>query len=117
MRTVTIAFDVDGTLIKEITESDGYRHEIINEDVRMMLVTLARLRNVRIHLWSGSGEAYARTRARELGITQYIYTYSSKTDAGFVPEIAVDDVETTSLGTFNLILASAHSSEERASAS
>lgn len=115
MKTVTIAFDVDGTLINEVTEANGYKHDVTDEEIRLMLVILSGFKNVHIHLWSGSGEAYAQNRARELGITQYIHTYSSKTGAGFVPDITIDDVEDMSLGTVNLILASAHSSEERAS--
>lgn len=94
-----IAFDVDGTLRKA-----GLGPPVADERIRTLLVTLASFRGVRIHVWSGSGELYARQMARELGVAPHVHSYSAKDPALFTPDIAVDDVADCRLGHFNLII-------------
>lgn len=56
MKSITIAFDIDGTL-RDNTITDSY---VANERIRTLLIILASMKNTRIMVWSGGGEAYAR---------------------------------------------------------
>lgn len=89
---ITVAFDVDGCL-RLPAGRQGY--PVANEPVRQLLVILWHLPGVRIHVWSGSGELYARQVAAELGIRPYVHSYSSKTDPTIEPDITFDDEEMT----------------------
>lgn len=55
MKQITIAFDCDGTLLNN-TKQDM----VANERIRTLLVILSSFKNVRIIVWSGGGELYAR---------------------------------------------------------
>lgn len=93
MNTVTVAFDVDGTLLADDDRA--------NEDIRALMRILHNFKNVRIVVWSGSGELYARQRAREMHLQHWADHYCHK---GAMPvDIAIDDVKTTNLGIINLI--------------
>lgn len=111
MKTVTIAFDVDGTL-RDNTVADKV---VANERIRSLLVILASFKNTNIVVWSGSGELYARQVAAELGLSQYVDQYASKNHLGMVdgvhqfdpeitPDVAVDDIQECELGNINLIV-------------
>lgn len=113
MKQISIAFDVDGTLISTEQNKDGI--PIINERIRNLLIILSSFKNVKIIVWSGGGEIYARQMARGLGITDYVDIYSSKNYQGAVdgkhsfapdihPDIAIDDIQACELGIFNLIV-------------
>jgi phosphoserine phosphatase len=117
VKTVTIAFDVDGTLIRN--DSDGDMDggaPIANERIRSLLVSLASFKNVRIVVWSGGGELYARQVAGAIGITKYVDKYAGKNLVGknpdgshqfkpdFTPDIAFDDIQSCELGVLNLIV-------------
>lgn len=103
MQKVTICFDVDGTLRDNTTEVVR-----ANEDIRELVRILTRFKNVRILVWSGSGELYARQVARELHITHWVDSYASKTDHKAIklvgPVIAIDDIQDTAIGDINLIV-------------
>lgn len=113
MKKVTIAFDVDGTLIETgYPASDKLK---INERIRDLLVILSSFKNVKIIVWSGGGELYARQVARIIGIDQYVDSYSTKNHQGKVggvhqfappikPDIAIDDIQACELGNLNLIV-------------
>lgn len=113
MKTVTIAFDVDGTLISN-TQNPNAAYKA-NERIRGLLIALASFKNVRIVVWSGGGELYARQVAREIGIAPYVNQYASKNHLGqdengrhmfnpdLRPDIAIDDIQDCTLGVFNLI--------------
>lgn len=107
MKSITIAFDVDGTLV----DSKGR----INERIRTLLITLASFKNVKIIVWSGGGELYARQIASKIGVTEYIDAFGDKNHLGlvngkhvfspdFVPDIAIDDIQACELGNINLIV-------------
>ena len=119
MRKLTIAFDVDGTLISNTrTTSNGL--PIANERIRSLLIILSTFKNVKIIVWSGGGELYARQMAMGLGITDYVDGYYSKNpqrtvgktetetrhvfSLDIVPDIAIDDIEDCDLGVLNLIV-------------
>ncbi len=113
MKKVVIAFDCDGTLIRDGAMDD---HEIVaNERIRSMLVSLARFKNVKIVVWSGGGELWARQVGAALGIDKYVWKYMTKNHLGkkdgkhvfqpdIVPDIAIDDIQDCELGNINLIV-------------
>jgi hydroxymethylpyrimidine pyrophosphatase-like HAD family hydrolase len=112
MKTVTIAFDIDGTL-RDNTVKDAF---VANERIRTLLITLASMKNTRILLWSGGGEAYARRSANALGIEKYVDEFADKGYGGYdaegraifhtdvKPDIAFDDIHEFDLGTINLVV-------------
>jgi hypothetical protein len=111
MKTVTIAFDVDGTLRSNKDDS-----MTANERIRTLLVALSSFKNTKIIVWSGGGELYARQAAAALGITKYVDDYATKNHLGqdeagrqlfspdLVPDIAIDDIQDCELGAINLIV-------------
>lgn len=114
MKTITIAFDVDGTLIKTSRIGSDARPSA-NERIRDLLVTLASFKNVQIVVWSGGGELYARQVGAVIGIDEYVDKYASKNylgkvkgkhqfDPEFTPDIAIDDIQDCVLGDINLIV-------------
>lgn len=114
MKDIIVAFDVDGTLIT--TESADTKQVVANERIRSLLIALASFKNVRIVVWSGSGELWARQAAAAIGIDKYVNSYASKNHLGkdasgkhifnpdLKPDIAIDDIQACELGTFNLIV-------------
>lgn len=100
MRRVVIAFDVDGTLRDNTKEG-----VIANEDIRSLLRILSKFKNTKIIVWSGSGEFYARQCAREMHIEHWVDRYASKTEwKDLQVDIAIDDIQDTSIGLINLIV-------------
>lgn len=115
MKKITIAFDVDGTL-----RNNQKDFPIANERIRTLLITLASFKNVRIIVWSGGGELYARQMARVLHVDDYVDGYASKNPQRTVgreetatklvfkpdiePDIAIDDIQDCDLGKINLIV-------------
>lgn len=114
MKQVVVAFDVDGTLIQTEYEMKGAPK--VNEHIRSLLVALSSFKNVRIIVWSGGGELYARQIANLIGIAEYVDDYASKNHQGkdadgkhiftpdFKPDIAIDDIQACELGLLNLIV-------------
>lgn len=115
MKTITIAFDCDGTLL------DNTVGEMkANERIRSMLIAFSHFKNVKIAVWSGGGETYARQVARALAITDYVDIYAGKNPQRNVgvtetatrhvfkpdiePDIAIDDIQDCDLGIINLIV-------------
>lgn len=101
MRQVVVAIDVDGTLRNnQITD-----RVVANEDIRDLVRILHRMKNVYIIVWSGSGHLYARQCAKEMHIDQWVNEFASKTEhKELTPDIAIDDIQDTALGHFNLIV-------------
>ena len=114
MKKITIAFDCDGTLIT--TESADNQKIVPNERIRTLLVALASFKNVKIIVWSGGGEMWARQVVRELGLTKYVDKIMAKNIIGIddeghpiitadiTPDIAIDDMHRCELGILNLIV-------------
>lgn len=120
MRKVTIAFDIDGTL-----RDNNYQDRVVaNEAIRTLLITLSSFKNVKILVWSGGGELYARQVVAALGLSKYVDSYADKqytkcqcaeNTTGNVcnhhvfatdlkPDIAIDDIQACELGNINLIV-------------
>lgn len=113
MKQVTIAFDCDGTLIRNGAADE---HQIVaNERIRSMLIAFAHFKNVKIIVWSGGGELWARQVGAALGIDKYVDLYATKNHLGKIdgkhvfnpditPDIAIDDIQDCTLGVINLIV-------------
>jgi phosphoserine phosphatase len=114
MNKVTIAFDVDGTLIRNGAADE---HQIrANERIRGLLIALAHSKNVKIVVWSGGGELWARQAAAAIGVDTYVDEYASKNligkdehgkyifDPDLQPDIAIDDIQDCVLGKINIIV-------------
>lgn len=117
MQKVIVAFDVDGTLIRNAPREPG---EIVtpgmpnNDDVPIVhwintLQVLSTCKNVRIVVWSGGGKSYAAVWGHRLGLDQYVWRYASKLEheqlkAQCDTLIAFDDIQATRLGDANLIV-------------
>lgn len=115
MKKTLIAFDVDGTLI-----NNKYDRPVANERIRTLLVTLSSFKNVKILVWSGGGELYARQVAQAIGIDKYVDQYADKEyikcpdcdepcdhhvfGTTIKPDIAIDDIQACKLGNINLIV-------------
>lgn len=113
MKTITVAFDCDGTLIQNGALAE---HQIVaNERIRSLLIAMAHMKNVRTVVWSGGGELWARQVGAALGIDKYVDQYAdkmlvSRNEAGILvfnpelkPDLAFDDQD-CELGTFNIIV-------------
>lgn len=97
MRWVVVAFDVDGTLI------DAGPH--FYEPIIQLLKILAKFKNIKIVMWSGGGKEYAARWGRLLGLDEFVWKYASKTEHEQIkPDIAIDDIQDTAIGTINLIV-------------
>ena len=113
MQRVIVAFDVDGTLIRN---GDAKRqHGTVNDgDVPIVhqintLMVLSTFKNVKIVVWSGGGKQYAEMWGSRLGLDKYVWRYASKLEHEQLKAqadllIAIDDIQATRLGHVNLIV-------------
>lgn len=115
MAKVIIAFDVDGTLIRNDQQTQYREHGVLsNNDMPIVhwintLQVLSTCKNVRIVVWSGGGKDYAEQWGRRLGLDQYVWRYASKLEHKQLKLlcdhlIAFDDIQATALGDVNLIV-------------
>lgn len=116
MKKIIIAFDVDGTLIRNTAEPGDRRHGTPNNDdvplvhwINTLQVLAARTKNVKIVVWSGGGKEYATTWGHRLGLDQYVWRYCSKLEYKELKAqcdylIAFDDIQATALGDANIIV-------------
>lgn len=101
MQKYYFAFDIDGTLRDNTVDQSG--PPVANEDIRTLLIILRRsFKNIKIIIWSGSGELYARQVGASFGLDKYVSHYFDKQ---MYKEfelnhnvIAVDDIQDTALG-------------------
>ena len=95
MSKITIAFDVDGTLIHQVGEKeDTPRYEII------ALFRSFEALGCHMVIWSGGGVDYAARWAEKLGLKAEIRPKDNE-GGNFVPDIAFDDLE-VKLGIVNV---------------
>lgn len=121
MKKILIAFDVDGTIRdnskdnKNIPMLERDTYPVANEEIRTLLIILSKFKNVKILVWSGGGELYARQVVGALGLKKYVDLYAGKhitsNDGWGVtghptlkPDIAIDDIQACELGKINLIV-------------
>lgn len=113
MKKVTIAFDVDGTLI-----ASGEAKGVIKPNPRVieLLKAMASMKNTYIIAWSGQGEKWVSEVLNKLDLTIYVNRVTTKNYLGksadgrhmfkpeIVPDIAIDDIQDCTLGKLNLIV-------------
>lgn len=99
MRTIKIAFDVDGTLRCNCTSSC----QDPNDRICRLFHILESFKNTELYVWSGGGAGYARRFAYLYGLPVQDSHCISKIGAPQM-DIAIDDIQDTALGTLNLIV-------------
>lgn len=109
VKTITIAFDIDGTL-RDNTVTEKV---LPNQRIVDLLIILRSFKNVRIIVWSGGGKQYAEKVCKELKIEKYVHEFRSKIVTWEDPwgvhnrehmvDIAIDDIQHCELGLMNLI--------------
>jgi hypothetical protein len=100
MSKITVAFDVDGTLIR-----NGGNGDVANARIVDLLKVLSTFKNIKIVVWSGGGRDYAARWVRLLDIEKYVDQVASKTEHETIAaDIAIDDIQDTAIGKLNLIV-------------
>lgn len=114
MRTINIAFDVDGTL----RCNGGKKHHAAgiqdkcdehcqepNDRIVMLFNILSKFKNVKLWVWSGGGKKYAEQFARVYDLPVKPAQCISKLDnQRYSMDIAIDDIQDTALARINLIV-------------
>ncbi|WEX02767.1 hypothetical protein [Rhodococcus sp. RCBS9] len=99
MRTVKVAFDVDGTLRCNCTETC----EDPNQRIVDLFKILASFKNVELFVWSCGGARYAERFADKFGLNVAASHCLSKFGA-LAMDLCIDDIQDTDLATINLIV-------------
>lgn len=99
MQTIHIAFDVDGTLRCNCTETCTDA----NVDIVALFHILNKFKNTQLYVWSGGGADYARQAAVRYGLAIPESHCISKIGAPAM-DIAIDDIQDTAIGKINLIV-------------
>lgn len=99
MKKLRIAFDVDGTLRCNCTDSCQDPNERIVEGFKF----LAHMKNTEMYVWSGGGADYARRFAEAYELPVKPSHCISKFGAPQM-DLCVDDIQETALAHFNLIV-------------
>jgi hypothetical protein len=103
MKRIVIAFDVDGTLRCNHTDTC----EDPNKRIVEMAKTLATFKNVKVIVWSGGGKEYSQRFMDKYGFGPKVKA-ASKLDASTWifgrPQIAIDDIQDTAIADLNLIV-------------
>lgn len=101
MRKINVAFDVDGTLRCNCTDSC----QDPNVDIVNLFKILSRFKNIKLWVWSGRGADYARRVAELYELPVLPSRCISKLDnRRYDMDIAIDDIQDTALGRINLIV-------------
>lgn len=99
MQKIKIAFDVDGTLRCNCTETC----KDPNLRIVQLFSILDTFKNVELYVWSGGGSEYALGFARLYSLPVKPKNCISKFDAPSM-DIAIDDIQDTAIGKINLIV-------------
>jgi hydroxymethylpyrimidine pyrophosphatase-like HAD family hydrolase len=92
---ITVAFDVDGTILIDERNPDPIMFDTPNYDVIALFKLLEKL-GCEMYIWSGGGKSYAMRWAMKFGLKAKIVDKGS-----FIPDIAIDDEE-VNLGKVNI---------------
>lgn len=99
MKNVTIAFDVDGTLRCNCTETC----QDPNERILRLFEILKTFKNTELFIWSGGGAEYAR-RFKDLYHLDINDSHCISKVGAPQMDIAIDDIQDTAIGNINLIV-------------
>jgi hypothetical protein len=101
MRQYRVAFDVDGTLRCNCTETCTDP----NVEILDLLRILSKFKNITCFIWSGGGAKYALGMRNMFGLEQYVKEAHCISKIGAPPmDIAIDDIQDTAIGSINLIV-------------
>lgn len=103
MERVVIAFDVDGTLRCNCTDTC----EDPNQRIVDMAKTFTTFKNVKVIVWSGGGKEYAQRFMDKYGMPPKVKAASKLDPSTWIygrPQIAIDDIQDTVIGDLNLIV-------------
>lgn len=102
MKTIKIAFDIDGTLRCNCTEVC----RDINKSILNLAIILDNFKNVELWAWSGGGGDYVKSFVHSNSVLSSIFKDNRCISKIGAPQmdIAIDDIQDTALGTFNLIV-------------
>lgn len=99
MQKINIAFDVDGTLRCNCTDTC----QDPNQRIIDLLHILKSFKNTRLFVWSGGGADYAKRWAMKFELPVKDFRCISKIGAPPM-DIAIDDIQDTAIGKINLIV-------------
>lgn len=113
MKEIIIAFDVDGTLLR----NEGIPPETpthlrprvgLNLNIVSLLQILSGMKNTKIYVWSGGGKEYAERIVREYGLERYVDRCFDKAeyDETIYGKVAIafDDQHDFNLAEHNIIV-------------
>ena len=113
MQEITIAFDIDGTLLN----NEGIPPETpthlrpkygVNLEAVTLLQVLSKMKNTKIIVWSGGGREYAEGICRQYGFERYTDNVIGKDEYDEVihgkVDICFDDVHACKLADKNIIV-------------
>lgn len=100
MRKIRIAFDVDGTLRCNCTDTC----EDPNKRIVDLFMILHSFKNTDLYVWSGGGADYANRFAFKFGLPVKASRCIGKIGNTIPIDIAIDDIQDTAIGTLNLIV-------------
>jgi len=117
MKTIHVAFDIDGTLRKN-TELRHKTTVEINVEILELLIMTARMKNTVVHLWSNRGAAYCREMRTLMKIEKYVKLTNchkkmwlkmqvecmALNETFFKPDIAYDDQQRFDGAYLNIIV-------------
>lgn len=105
MKQITIAFDVDGTILNN---EGSLRDNGVNLPVvQLMEILSTKMKNTRVIVWSGGGKDYAEQIVRKYGLGKYVdavYSKQAFDESDGHVDIAFDDIHEFVLGDKNLIV-------------
>jgi len=99
MQTIKIAFDVDGTLRCNCTDTC----QDPNKRIVDLFWILDSFKNIELYVWSGGGADYAKRFAVGYNLPVKLHRCISKVGAPQM-DIAIDDIQDTAIAKINLIV-------------
>ena len=107
MREITIAFDIDNCLIKQVgyIEAVARGVETLNYPVFSLIHILFHYtKNVRIIAWSGGGKEHAEEIVERYNLRRYVSACYDKQHCPIVPDICFDDMDDVNMANYNIIV-------------
>lgn len=113
MKEITIAFDIDGTILSNEDIPAGTPAYLrpatpVNLEVIMLIQILSKMKNTRIIMWSGGGKDYAEMIRHRYGLEKFVSKCFAKADYNYERDgkvdICFDDVHDCQLAEKNIIV-------------
>lgn len=109
MEEITIAFDIDGTILNNEGIPPNTPPHLrpktpLNLEAVMLLQILSKMKNTRIIVWSGGGKEYAEDIVRMYGLERSVDRCYGKEACEEKIDICFDDVHACVLADKNIIV-------------